>query len=142
LLTYPEQQAGACRWCADGVPPVARRSWKALPCVDCGEPLPPGNDYRCEACIAEARRKIDSEKASSAAASSRPVTESPFAAARARALAIGERLGWPYIVGHGMPVDAGKKSWERIAAAFPERLLETAEAYAAKLQRDERELPL
>ena len=139
LLTYAEQQAGACRWCADGVPPVARRSWKALPCVGCGEPLPEGRDYRCEACIGVARRNHEPEEVLSAASSSRPATESSFAVARARALEVGERLCWPYIVGYGMPVDAGKKAWERIASAFPERLLETAEAYAKKLERDDKE---
>jgi hypothetical protein len=139
-LTYAEAVAGGCSWCAQGVPPVARRSWAALPCVDCAGPLPRGNDYRCETCIAEAQRKNEPQGPSSAVSPSRPVTQSSFAVARARALEAGERMAWTGIPpGYGLPVDAGKKAWERIAAAHPEALLRTAEAYAAKLEQDNKE---
>ena len=56
----------------------------------------------------------------------------------ARVMEIGERFRFPY----DLYLDAGRASWERKARTFPERALQAAEAYAAKLERDDRkELP-
>ena len=91
-------------------------------CRKCGASSAPGLLWLCAGCA-------DALHAGRAESEARML---------ARVMEIGERFRFPY----DLYLDAGRASWERKARTFPERALQAAEAYAAKLERDDRkELP-